>query len=182
MHEDIIQFRKNLLSKRIHKTKKNIYEISFIEDLLEYGKLFQAGKNPTPPNIDNYSISNLNDEDIIIKESEVLGTWITLNPFNSYREKINKWRNALLIDRNKDSENVVLVIFLNNFKEKLTRRGKRYLEISISDESDSCKTVIFEELYKENKNILEKKHILMIIADFKDGYIKIKRMKKIEDI
>ena len=144
--------------------------IVIIEDAVDLGHRFQKEKYSNQISLFDID-STLEEEkptrvttqeefplqELLQKEKEVLGFYISAHPLEEYPELIDNFNFYRLsdIEENDDKRKVIIRGVLSNIKEKKTRNNELMVTFVLEDETDSIECLIFPSFYTEIKNLIK---------------------------
>ncbi|WMC18760.1 MAG: DNA polymerase III subunit alpha [Enterobacteriaceae bacterium PSpicST2] len=115
---------------------------------------------------------------ILEKERDALGLYLTDHPINQYIEEIKYYTGGILLkDLNLTIKNKIKVIsgLLIYYKIICTKNNKYICICIIDDQTYRIEVILYNNIFKKNKNIIKKNNILIISGEiffdnFKNNY------------
>ena len=144
-------------SKTIYENKIKNQSSLFSDDNQKISYLIQEKNN-----------SNWSNEEILSKEFESVGFYMSNHPLTDYEAILNQYNVKLYKDFESSSESEAYIAgTVMSVKEKKTSKGNVYAIVKFSDLSKTFELFLFSEILELNrKNLIEgKSFILTIIKD-----------------
>lgn len=154
--------------KRSQFFSKNGEDISFIENLIRYGNVFQEGKNTTQQSLfgDSFNIEIKKPEPDIFddwsilaklnKEKEVVGMYISAHPLDAYKvdiEAICSHPLTALNDFNAlNNQEITIAGIVTSSAERTTKNGKPFGRVTIEDYTGTYNHTFFSNDWVQFKN------------------------------
>jgi len=158
--------------------------VSYLEKMMKFGNKLQTEKDstqidifgelgdstiqsPEPPKIDKWSTMEL-----LSKEKEVVGVYISGHPLDDYRLEIDNFVNSSF-DVLKNMEEVKgrdlrFAAVVTEVEHRVSSTGKKYGVLSLEDYTDSFKLFLFGTDYTDFKNFLTEGWVLFIKGSVQD--------------
>ncbi len=154
--------------------------LSYLEKMMRFGAAIQAERNstqidmfgeigessvqsPAPPQVDKWSTM-----DLLSKEKDVVGVYISGHPLDDYRLEIDNFVNSSF-DILKNMEKVKgrdlrFAAVVTAVEHKESSKGKKYGVVTLEDYTDSFRLFLFGNDYTDYKNLLTDGWVLFIKA------------------
>ena len=152
--------------------------VSFIENLVRYGNIFQSKENASQPSLfggegapaiarpeiprsDNWSnLERLN------KEKELVGIYLSAHPLDDYRLEIEHFCNADLSEfqdlRNLMNREITVAGIVTEVRNGTTKNGNPYGSLTLQDYTDSYRFTFFSNDYVNFNKFFTEGFFLMI--------------------
>ena len=152
--------------------------INNVDNLINYGNLVKDLGNDFVLKPEIIIEEEYIKEELINKEKEIFGFYLSNHPVTYYREKTDNCINLADIKKyfNKYIKSVLMI---DKIKEISTKKGEKMAFLSCSDEESSIEVIIFPNIYIEIKDI--KKGDIVIVSgkvERRDNYNIIARKKE----
>ena len=166
-------------SKTIYENKLQNQNSLFSEDNQKISYLFNEKKS-----------QNWSNSEILSKEFESLGFYISNHPLKEYEDALNQYKIKMFKDfeSNSDGEGVVAGTIMS-IKDKKTSKGTPFSIIKFSDLSKTFELFIFSEILEQNRSKLTtgKSFLLTIIKDKQNQNnrfrrVNVRKIVSLEDI
>ncbi len=153
-------------------------DTTYLEKMMKFGSKYQLEKKSPqidifgklgddtlsflkPPQVDPWSTMNL-----LTKEKEVVGVYISGHPLDDFRLEIDNFVNSKL-DVLKDMQSVKsrdlrFAVVVSEVEHRESQNGNKYAVVHIEDYVDSYKLFLFGRDYTDNKNLLNEGWLLYI--------------------
>jgi len=146
-----------------------------MESLLDHNKQIHqknANQNSLFAELDSSSLPNfslkeaepLDSQEKLLWEKELLGVYISGHPLEKYHDQIQK--NGVTIDKileqGRDKQDLVLACHIDESRMIITKKNQQMAFVKVSDQTDTIETVIFPDLYAENKALFEPGNLVVL--------------------
>ena len=155
----------------LHKNRNQLFQSlsSLLSDIQDSSQK-QMSLFPEYKVVELKNVSEMSDIDKIEKERVVIGFYLDRHPMDCYSELLQGER----ITRSKDFESCnstpTIAGVLLSKQEKMSKKGKKYVFLHISDQDNAFEVTVFQELYTKVASILTVGKALLIKASLKiDG-------------
>ena len=139
LHENIPNIIQN--SKTIFENRIQNQSSLFSEESQKVSYLIKEKKSPNWPN-----------EEILSKEFESLGFYISSHPLNAYKDILEQYKVKLFKDFEEGHESEVFIVgTIMSVKEKKTSKGNSFAIIKFSDLSKVFELFLFSEILEANR-------------------------------
>jgi len=103
-------------------------------------------------------------EQKLVWEKDLIGLYISGHPLDKYQETLDKYGTNLTLvkDELEPGTTTTVIGVLDDVHDITTKAGERMAFVRVSDISDSMEVVVFPKLYRQCKNILDKKGCVQI--------------------
>ena len=159
----------------IIQNSKNIFE----NKINNQSSLFSEENSKISYLISDKNTSNWTKDEILSKEFESVGFYISNHPLNNYKDVLEQYKVKTYKDfeDSKDSECFIAGTILS-IKEKKTSKGNSYAILKFSDLSKVFEIFLFSEILEKNrKNLIEgKSFLLTVIRDVENKDNRFKRL------
>jgi len=133
---------------------------------------------------------NWSNEEILSKEFESLGFYISSHPLNAYKDILEQYKVKLFKDFEEGHVNEAFIVgTIMSVKEKKTSKGNSFAIIKFSDLSKVFELFLFSEILEANrKKLVEGKSLLLTVIKDKDNQenrfrrINIRKIVSLEDV
>jgi len=151
----------------------------FSEESQKVSYLIKEKKSPNWPN-----------EEILSKEFESLGFYISSHPLNAYKDILEQYKVKLFKDFEEGHESEAFIVgTIMSVKEKKTSKGNSFAIIKFSDLSKVFELFLFSEILEANrKKLVEGKSFLLTVIKDKENQenrfrrINVRKIVSLEDI
>ena len=101
-------------------------------------------------------------------EKDVIGFYLSGHPLDKYKWQIEAFTNCTLADleENKNMREIKMAGIVTSVRERVSRRGNRFLSFSIEDFSDSFEIALFGDQYEKFRGLIRQDEMLYIVAGF----------------
>jgi len=177
LHENIPNIIQN--SKTIFENRIQNQSSLFSDESQKVSYLIKEKQSPNWPN-----------EEILSKEFESLGFYISSHPLNNYKDILEQYKVKHFKDFEEGQENEAFIVgTIMSVKEKKTSKGNSFAIIKFSDLSKVFELFLFSEILEVNrKKLVEgKSFLLTVIKDKKNQEnrfrrINVRKIVNLEDI
>ena len=177
LHENIPNIIQN--SKTIFENRIQNQSSLFSEESQKVSYLIKEKKSPNWPN-----------EEILSKEFESLGFYISSHPLNAYKDILEQYKVKLFKDFEEGHESEAFIVgTIMSVKEKKTSKGNSFAIIKFSDLSKVFELFLFSEILEANrKKLVEGKSFLLTVIKDKENQenrfrrINVRKIVSLEDI
>lgn len=146
-----------------------------MESLLDHNRQIHqknANQNSLFANIDSSTLPNfsleeaepMDSQEKLLWEKDLLGVYISGHPLDKYREKIqaNGVTIEKILEQGRDKQELVLPCHVDESRMIITKKNQQMAFVKVSDHTDTIETVIFPDLYAENKALFEAGKLLVL--------------------
>nr|WP_317167283.1 DNA polymerase III subunit alpha [Blattabacterium cuenoti] len=159
---------------------------STLEKIIQFGSKIKNKKKIEKPIILNY-YNKWNKIDLLSKEKEVLGIYVSSHPLDDYFFEKKYLTNSSISILNKKEYFKkklcyhTLIAILSDIKVYV-KNGKKYVYFILEDYDSKKEFFFLEEKYIKYESILIKKNLLFIIISTKDNKINICYIEKLQNV
>ncbi|MFA1821282.1 DNA polymerase III subunit alpha [Virgibacillus oceani] len=144
--------------------------LASIDQAIEQGELFREFHDQ--PNLFGnqleletayVEIEDFTDVKKLADEKELLGVYISSHPLENYRLKLRA-NGYLALDhakQSKERKEQKSAAIIDKIKTIRTKRGDPMAFLTLSDEADEMEAVVFPDLYRNTKQVLEEENLIM---------------------
>lgn len=106
--------------------------------------------------------------EMLAKEKDVLGMYVTSNPLSKYAEKIQAYStcNTSLLSNGRDGSEIIIGGMITNIKSVVTKNGRnagqKMAIISFADLQGECELVLFPKKYNEYAHLVEVDKVIFV--------------------
>lgn len=143
-------------------------QISFFNDMFD-----QDSVTPTLKKMPELEMKNL-----LLKERELLGIYVTNHPLDEYKEILNNESIIPVSDlsRFEGGQKITIAGIINSMKKKVTKNNKLMAFLEIEDLSGSVEVTVFPRTYEECQSLIIPDGIVLITGklELEEPFINIK--------
>ena len=153
-------------------------DLNYLERMMKFGAKLQLEKNsnqismfeqnessslepPVLPSVDKWKTM-----DLLSKEKEVVGVYISGHPLDDYKIEIETFCNSNISNlhdmENYKDKTLKLAVVVTEVEHRESKNGKKYAVVHVEDYFDSYKLMLFGNDYTTYKNLLEESWMLFI--------------------
>jgi DNA polymerase-3 subunit alpha len=154
-----------------------------IEKAIKYGGSYQQQKEAATNSLFGDSLANETTDpvippadawseiDMLEKEKEVTGMYISGHPLSEYRTEIKLFSNTNLSKLDtKKGESVKLGVLVAGVNERLNKKGQQYAVVKLVDFKDSTEIFLHSKDYDKFGNLLKLGNRVLISANYEARY------------
>jgi len=161
--DSIFKNRKTLFNNipNIIQNSKTIYE----NKIQNQSSLFSDESHKVSYLIKDKNLADWSNEEILSKEFEAVGFYISNHPLKDYQDALNEQKVKNFNDFENGNENEALIAgTIMSIKEKKTAKGNSFAIVKFSDQSKVYELFLFSEILELNRKFLaEGKSFLMTV-------------------
>ena len=152
--------------------------LTYLEQIMKFGSKVQAEKESSQIDMfgdleeSNVQFPKIPESkpwgtmDLLSKEKEVVGVYISGHPLDDYKFEIDNFCNfhlGSLKDMQKiKGKTLNLAVVVTNVEHRESKNGNRFASVTVEDYQDSYKLMLFGNNYTEYKNFLEEGWVLYV--------------------
>jgi len=122
-----------------------------------------------------------NEEDLLAKEKETLGLYLSGHPIDSYIQELNQFTSCRLVDidvsKGKGKKPVTLAGLVVGARVMNTKSGSRMAFLQLDDKTARVEVGVFGDLYDQRRDVIHKDKVLVVKGkashDFFSGGIRL---------
>jgi len=127
------------------------------------------------------NVDEWNDEDLLAKEKETLGLYLSGHPIDSYTGELNQFTSCRLVDidvgKGKGKKPVTLAGLVVGARVMNTKSGSKMAFLQLDDKTARVEVGVFGELYDQRRDVIHKDKVLVVKGkasrDFFSGGIRL---------
>ena len=127
------------------------------------------------------NVDEWNEEDLLAKEKETLGVYLSGHPIDSYVGELNQFTSCRLVDidvgKGKGKKSVTLAGLVVGARVMNTKSGSRMAFLQLDDKTARVEVGVFGELYDQRRDVIHKDKVLVVKGkashDFFSGGIRL---------
>jgi DNA polymerase-3 subunit alpha len=102
--------------------------------------------------------------EILSKEKEMLGFYVSGHPLTKYEEELNTFgtRNTQSLEEARDGEEVYIGGVITNVKTSIDRKKKQMAFITLEDFVGTVEVVVFSDCYEKNRRIIRSESMVLV--------------------
>ncbi|CAG1066312.1 DNA polymerase III subunit alpha [uncultured bacterium] len=122
-----------------------------------------GSKTSAAPAINAPRVSEWSDKELLSYEKETLGFYLSSHPLAGHKRELDLYAIHIdsLTEKNNEDE-VTIGGIITGLKEIVTKKGDRMAFVTIEDLTGSVEAVIFSDLYKKVRELVNSDHALLI--------------------
>ncbi len=100
-------------------------------------------------------------------EKEILGVYVSGHPLDPFKERFEKSRHTIGVLHNddvKDEQKIIVGGIVDEYKEILTKKGKKMAFITLSDFTGSIEAVVFPKIFEKYREIIQPDSVVAVQA------------------
>lgn len=101
-------------------------------------------------------------------EKEMIGFYLSGHPLDKFNWQIEAFTNTVLGDLEEDKRprEIKVAGIVTSVRERISRKGNRFMSFSVEDFSDSFEIVLFGEQYEKYRGLIRQDEMLFIWANY----------------
>jgi len=111
-------------------------------------------------------IAEWKDEDLLAKEKETLGLYLSGHPIDTYIDELNQFTSCRLVDldvgKGKGKKPVTLAGLVVGARVMNTKSGSRMAFLQLDDKTARVEIGVFGELYDQRRDVIHKDKVLVV--------------------
>jgi DNA polymerase-3 subunit alpha len=133
-------------------------------DIGSTGSLQADAKSTTSPTPKMFEVPEWHISEILSKEKEILGFYISGHPLTKYEEELKTFatRTTQTLEEAKDGEEVYIGGVITNVKTNIDRKKKQMAFATLEDFMGSVEVVVFSDCFEENRRIIRSDSMVLV--------------------
>ncbi len=122
------------------------------------------GETKTLPVPKMFEVPEWPISEILSKEKEMLGFYVSGHPLTKYQEELNTFvtRNTQSLEEARDGEEVYIGGVITHVKTNIDRKKKQMAFITLEDFVGTVETVVFSDCYEKNRRIIRSDSMVLV--------------------
>ncbi|MDW3649246.1 MAG: DNA polymerase III subunit alpha [Bacteroidia bacterium] len=148
--------------------ERNSPQVSLFGDANGNGSSHQEPPIPMGTNKEGKILEAWTELEKLNYEKEVIGFFLSGHPLDKYKWQLDAFTNTKFseLEEGSNRKDIKCAGIVTSVRERVSRRGNRFLSFTIEDFSDSYEIALFGEHYEKYRGLIRQDEMLFIMAGF----------------